>query len=107
MPTKTFKTIAKKSGKRVRDMERYWKRATSSYNRAQARAKQGLREPVRDKHSYIMATTLRQAQRTGPNPHKPLGGKRRKKGSKKESFEFRIDQILEGIFEGLPAAAVE
>jgi len=95
MPTKTFKTIAKKSGKSVSDMERYWKRAEQSYNRAQSRAKAGKREPVRDKHSYVMATTLRQAQRTGPRPHKPLGKKRKK--AKKEAFELRIDQILESM----------
>jgi len=98
MPTKTFKTISKKSKKSADDMHRYWGRAQKSYKRAQSRARQGLREPVRDKHSYMMATTLRQAQGTGSKPHKPLGGKKKKKkGSKKESFEMRIDQILESI----------
>ena len=98
MPSKTFKTIAKRSKKSVADMKRYWDRSEKSYNRAQSRARRGLREPVRDKHSYMMATTLRQAQRTGSNPHKPLGSKRgKKKGSRKEAFELRIDQMLEGL----------
>ena len=95
MPTKTFKTIAKRSGKNVSDMERYWKRAETSYKRAQTRAKAGKREPVRDKHSYMMATTLRQAQRTGSRPHKPLG---KRKKAKKEAFELRLDNILESVF---------
>ena len=95
MPTKTFKSIAKKSKKSVADMHRYWGRAKKSYNRAQSRAKQGLREPVRDKHSYMMATTLRQAQRTGANPHKPMGKKRK---AKKEAFEIKLDSILESMF---------
>jgi hypothetical protein len=99
MPTKTFKKIAKKSGKTVADMERYWTRARQSYNKAQSRAKAGKRKPVKDKHSYMMATTLRQAQGTGSNPHTPLGGKKKKKKkgkSKKEAFINKIDNILEG-----------
>ncbi len=102
MPSKTFKTIAKRSKRSASDMERYWKRSGKSYKRAQSRARQGLREPVRDKHSWMMAATLRQAQGTGSNPHEPLGGKKKKKkkgskkkGSKKEAFEMRIDQLLE------------
>lgn len=93
MPTKTFKTIAKKSKKSVADMKRYWDRAEKSYKKQQAKARRGEREPIRDKHSYVMATTLRQAQGTGPYPHKPLGKKRKK--TKKEEFVLRVDSILE------------
>ena len=95
MPTKTFKTIAKKSGKTVSDMERYWDRSERSYKRAQSRAKAGKRKPVRDKHAWMMATTLRQAQRTGANPHTPFGKKRKK--NTKEAFELCVDQILEAL----------
>lgn len=93
--SKTFRTVAKKSGKTLADMDRYWRRAEQSYNRQQAKAKRGERKPVREKYPYVMAATLRQAQRTDHKPHKPLGKKRKKKAS--EAFEIRVDQILEGM----------
>ena len=94
--SKTFKTIAKKSGKTLADMDRYWRRAEQSYNKQQEKAERGEREPVREKYPWMMAATLRQAQRTDHKPHKHFGKPRKKKDAS-EAFELRVDQILESI----------
>lgn len=96
MATPTFMSIADKVDVGLSDLERYWKRAEQSYERQMEKARKGEREPIEDKHEYIMATTLRQAQRTGPRPHKKLG-KKKKKEEKQEHFENRLNAILESI----------
>lgn len=99
MPTRSLKTAARRSGVTVADMERYWKRATASYERQMKKAAEGKREKIKEKYPYIMAATLRQVQRTGAHPHKKMSGKPKgkKKKTAKESFASRIDTILESF----------
>jgi hypothetical protein len=101
MPTKTFRTIAKKCDVSVPELDKYWKNAEKSYDNQQAIAKRGGREPIKHKYSYMMATTLRQAQ--GRNPHIPLSRydpKKHKRKAKKEGFNRRVDEILESTWLG-------
>lgn len=97
MPSKTVKTLAKRNKKSVDDVERYWKRANDSYKKQQSKAKQGKRKPVRDKDSYVMATVMRQIDRTGPYPHHKRG-KSKKKKSNSEEFLNKLDAILEDYY---------
>ena len=105
MPTHAFRSIAKKLDVSLGDLERYWDRSEKSYERAQQRAKEGKRDPVRQKYPWVMAATLRQAQRTGANPHTPLSPKKKKDKEKskdkpsktEEAFAARIEAILETL----------
>jgi len=105
MPTQAFRSIAKKLDVSLGDLGRYWERSQKSYDRAQQRAKEGKREPVKQKYPWVMAATLRQAQRTGSNPHKPLSAKKKKDKNKdegkpsktEEAFARRIDAVLESL----------
>lgn len=108
MYTRTFKRIAKKSGVDTKTLEKYWKRATASYNRQMEKAAKGERPKIEGKNSYIMAAALRMVQKTGSRPHKKIGSGKKGKAKKakvetSESFVLRVNQILEGI-EGVEKA---
>jgi len=114
MPTRTFKTVAQKTHKSLDDLERYWKRAKSQYEKQISKGKK-----IKSKWPYIMAITLRQVQRTGFRPHRKLSrrirlptrrpkrppARPRTKSKRAEAFERRIDQALtEGWREALAGA---
>lgn len=77
MKPKAAKTIAKKTGKKAGDIQRYW-------SQAKKQKAAGGKKPS-DKYAYTMAITQRRAQRTGSHPHKK---------ATRESFETRLGLAL-------------
>lgn len=92
MPTQGLIDRASRYHKSPEDIKRYSKDA-----KARIRGQEAKGKKIKDKHAYEQAYVERRIQGTGSRPHVHVG-KRKKKKTRAEAFESRINQILESKY---------